>query len=265
VYIYDHGFYDRSSFAETGDEESLGNSDDDGTNTTFTLYNPDDSPTIPTNNTTVSSCSSGTNPRTVNSEADSGTYRNLWARLCRVSTPTSGIYVLKLAATGTMGGNNGYAVLANSSALSSTSFPRVYAINDMSIFTNAPSGTATIYLAEVEPIHAGKTLELKFFDPGEGAGNANMTVQAPPGVSGISCSWTATNGSSGSSCTIPTTVGGVAQFNSHWITMQIDIPTNYNCTTDCYWKINAALNTSHDRTTWTAKVIGNPVHLVPNQ
>jgi Putative Flp pilus-assembly TadE/G-like len=265
IYIYDLGFYDRDSFAETGDEENLTNSNTGGTNTTFTIYNPDDSPNVPTNNTVVASCSAGSNPTTVNSGASSGTYKNAWARICRLSNPVPGIYIMKIANGGNIGGNNSYAVLANSSP--AAPFTRVYAINDMSIFTNSASGTATIYLAEVQPIHAGKILELKFFDPGEGAGNATMTVNPPPGTTGgVSCVWTATNGASGSSCTINTTVGGVAQFNGEWITMQIDIPNaaNYTCTTDCYWKVTAVLNTSHDRTTWTAKVIGNPVRLVPN-
>lgn len=265
VYVYDLGFYDRSGFAETGDEQSLSSSASGGTHTTFTLYNPDDSPTIPTNNTTVSTCSlGGPNPHTVNSGSSSGTYMNAWFRICRISSPAPGIYILKLANGGNIGGNNGYAVLASTSGQNTSTFARVYAVNDMSIFTNAPSGSATVYLAEVEPIHAGKVLELKFFDPGEGSGDADMTVVPPPGTSSVSCVWTATNGSSGTSCTIPTTVGGVAQFNSHWITMQIDIPTSYSCSSDCYWKVDADLNVSHDRTTWTAKVIGNPVRLVPN-
>ncbi|HEX9761631.1 MAG TPA: hypothetical protein VGA97_00900, partial [Acidimicrobiia bacterium] len=82
-----------------------------------------------------------------------------------------------------------------------------------------------------------------------------------------SCNWTATNGDSGNSCQIDTTIGGVAQFNGEWINMTIVLPqaANYNCTTDCFWKMSLDLNTSHDRTTWEARVIGNPVRLTPNQ
>ncbi len=261
VYIWDLGFYDRNNFAEAGDEESLSYSNTGGTDTTFTIYAPDDSPTIPENNNVqVGSCT-----QTVNSGSSSSTYKNRWYRLCRF-TPAAegGIYVLKLQNGGNGGGNNGYAVLTNTNGQTSSSFARTYAINDMSIFTNGASGSATIYLAEVDPIHAGKVLELEFFDPGEGAGNASMTVTPPPGVGSVNCVWTATNGQSGSSCSIPTTISGNAQFNSEWITMQIDIPTNYTCSSDCYWKVNAVLNVSHDRTTWTARVIGNPVRLVPN-
>jgi len=269
VWIWDGGFYDRASFAEAGDEESLGNSASGGTNMTFTLFRPDDTPLNPTNNTVVTTCSTGgPNPTTINSGADSGTHLNRWFRLCRFAPAggvPAGIYVVKVQNGGNIGGNNGYSIMASSNNISATSFPRLFAIDDMSIFTNSASGTATVYLAEVEPVHANKTLELSFFDPGEGAGNATMTVVPPPGVGTVSCSWTATNGSSGSTCSIPTTISGVAQFNSHWITMEIGIPTNYTCTTDCFWKMNLVLNTSHDRTTWKARVIGNPVRLVPNE
>ena len=266
LWIYDGGFYDRASFAEAGDEESLSNSATGGTNMTFTLFRPDDTPLNPSNNTVVATCSTGgPNPTTINSGSASGTHRNRWYRLCRVDNPPAGIFVLKVQNGGNIGGNNGYSIMASANNINATSFPRLFAIDDMSIFTNSATGSATVYLAEVDPVHANKTLELSFFDPGEGAGNATMEVIAPPGTGAISCSWTATNGTSGSSCSINTTVGGVAQFNSHWITMEIGIPSGYNCTTDCFWKMDLDLNTSHDRTTWKARVIGNPVRLVPNE
>jgi hypothetical protein len=44
----------------------------------------------------------------------------------------------------------------------------------------------------------------------------------------------------------------------------IDISPTYTCTTNCWWTMDLELNTPHDRTTWEARVIGNPVRLVPN-
>lgn len=271
VFLYDAGFYDRSGFAETGDEESLSNSSSGGTHMTFDLFEPDTTPGIPENNSSSVACSLGNDTLTVNSGSSSGTYRNRWARMCRISNPTEGIYVLRVSNGGSsIGGNNSYALLVNSDNFNTSNPPRVYSINEMSIFTNDSSGTATVYLAEVDPIHANKILQLTFYDPGEGAGNAQMTVLPPPGVSGYSCSWVATDvwpgggPNSGNSCTINSTVSGNARYNGEWITMQIDLPASYTCTTDCFWKMELDLNVSHDRTTWEAKVIGNPVALVPN-
>ncbi|MEX1092450.1 MAG: pilus assembly protein TadG-related protein [Acidimicrobiia bacterium] len=268
LYIYDAGFYDRTNFAETGDEDDLSYTTSGGTNMNFRLFQPDSTPLIPEDNSVNVSCSSGTNNRTVNSESNSGTYMNRWVRMCRISNPTEGLYILRTTNGGDIGGSNSFSFLA---ATNNTSPPaRIYAVNSMSIFTNAPSGQATVYIAEVDPVHANKTLELRFFDPGEGSGDAYMTVEPPPGVSGHSCSWTATNfvapnnATSGNGCSIHTTVSGAAQFNGEWITMEISIPPSYNCTTDCFWKMDLDLNTSHDRTTWEARIIGNPVKLVPN-
>lgn len=273
LYIYDGGFYDRASFAETGDEGNLTNTTPGGTNMTFTLFRPDSTPLIPNDNSSLVACASGvglaSNTLTINAEASSGTYKNRWARMCRINNPTEGLYILRTSNGGSsIGGNNSFAFLAATSSLSPPA--RIYAVNSMSIFTNAPSGQATVYIAEVDPVHANKTLELRFFDPGEGSGNAWMTVVPPPGVSGYSCSWTATatvsptNPTSGSGCSIQTTTSGNQQYNGEWITMQIQIPAGYTCSSDCFWKMDLDLNTSHDRTTWEAKIIGNPVALVPN-
>jgi hypothetical protein len=167
-----------------------------------------------------------------------------------------------------LGGSNSY-------ALNVTANPgggvRFYAINDMSIFTNAPSGQATVYLAEIDLVHAGKRLELRFYDPGEGGGNAFMSVQMPNGTV-PNCTWFAEDMDGNTTapvtgpCRIQSTVSGTAQYNKQWITASIDIPDPgvYVCGADCYWTMDLDLNTSHDRTTWQARVIGNPVRLVPN-
>jgi hypothetical protein len=190
--------------------------------------------------------------------------------LCRVNSPSLGTYVLKVTTSGSIGGTNQYSLLVDTNAITTGTPPKIFGINDMSVFTNEASGNATVWLAEVLPVHAGKKLELRFFDPGESAPPATMSVLNPSGAVASGCSWTSDNGMSGSSCSITTANGSGAIFNGDWITMIIDIPSNYTCdptangNSGCYWKMNLDLQTSHDRTTWTARVIGNPVRLVPN-
>jgi hypothetical protein len=245
----------------------------------FRVFEPDTSPQVPENNLTPVSCAQGSNDVEVDSYAESGTYRNRWRKLCRISNPTEGIYILRVANENSGGGNaiggtNSYSLLADSESFSTSVVTRVYSLNEMGIFTNDDDGNATVYIAEVDPVHANKVLELKFFDPGETAGDGEMSVVPPPGVSGYSCTWTATNDyndplglagpTSGSGCSIETSDDGDSLYNGEWITMQIQIPGSYTCTTDCFWKMNLDLVASHDRTTWEARVIGNPVALVPN-
>jgi hypothetical protein len=271
VFLYDGGFYDRDNFADTGDEDDLSNSDGGGTHMSFELFDPDTSPQIPENNNTRVNCFQGSDTVTIDSEDNTPPYRDRWRRMCRILNPEQGIYVLKVGNGGSdIGGSNSYSLLADSQSFSTSALTRIYSLNEMSIFTNDDDGNATVYIAEVAPVHANKTLELRFYDPGETAGNGTMTVLPPPGVSGISCSWTATDNhppiapTSGSSCSINTSSGGDSRYNAEWITMQIQIPADYTCDADCFWKMNLALNTAHDRTTWEARVIGNPVALVPN-
>lgn len=265
VWLYDAGFYDRNDLSlETGDYDGLGNSTSGGANMTYSLYRPDATPHDPTDN--VFYCS-----RVITSEAQSTTFRNQWRRVCAIglNPVPAGMWVLKVQSSGDIGGTNQYSLLVNSSGFAGAP-PKIYAINDMGIFTNEASGNATVWLAEVLPVHAGKKLELRFFDPGESAPPATMTVQTPSGATAGSCAWTADNGTNGSSCVITTANGSGSLFNGRWITLIIDIPSNYTCdpaangNSGCYWKMNLNLQTSHDRTTWSARVIGNPIRLVPN-
>jgi hypothetical protein len=121
----------------------------------------------------------------------------------------------------------------------------------------------------VAPVHRGKTLELKFYDPGEDDANAYMTVKNPAGNT-AQCTWVAKNEAgttvrSGSgNCRIQTSDGN-SFFNGLWVTAQVDIPSSYTCTTNCWWKMEIQNGQPHDRTTWKARIIGNPVHLVPNE
>lgn len=233
--------------------------------THYRLYAPDSTPLDPTDNSPVSGCS-----LTLSAEQSSGTHKNKWANLCTVNPPSGGgLYVLRVWSTANQGGNNSYSIGVTTNPASGAR-ARVYGINDMSIFTNGTTGTATVYLAEIDPIHAGKKLELRFYDPGENNNNAWVEVKRPDGTT-PNCSWfseddggTQTDSGSGQ-CRIQSTISGNARFNGQWLTAIIDIPSTYTCSTDCFWKMALDMDGSQDRTTWTARVIGNPVRLVPNE
>ncbi|HLF43984.1 MAG TPA: pilus assembly protein TadG-related protein [Acidimicrobiia bacterium] len=264
VRVYDAGFYERGSFdVETGDRaQDTGG----GADTHFQMYRFDDTPLDPTNNVAITGCSVGTGAFNITSGASSGTYKNNWVTLCRLSGPVApGIYVIRVWTDGNDGGTNQFAVRANTgSALNA----RVYGINDISIFTNQ-SGISTLHVAEVAQVHAGKTLELQFYDPGEDDQEAWMTVKNPAG-STATCEWVAKNeagtvvASSSGACRIKTSTPP-SLFNGLWVTAQVEIPDSYTCTTNCWWKMEIENSEPHDRTTWAARIIGNPVRLVPNE
>jgi hypothetical protein len=265
VAVYDAGFYQRANFnTETGD---LGQDTGGGADTHFQFYRYDSTPLDPTDNVAIpaASCASSTGRFDIPSGDRPDLYMNQWRRLCRLSgTVPAGIYVVRIWTDGNDGGTNQYAVRAQTATGPNA---RVYGINDISIFTNQ-SGISTLFVAEVAAAHQGKTLELKFYDPGEDNANAFMTVKNPGGGT-ATCDWVAKNEAgttvrSGSgNCRIQTS-NGTSFFNGLWVTAQVEIPDAYACTTNCWWKMEIENSQPHDRTTWAAKIIGNPVRLVPN-
>lgn len=256
--------------ASTGDTDTLtfspnGSGSNIGPNTRFRLYEPDSTPLDPTDNPTL--------------VCDQTYTRNGpnfgWTDLCTVANPTAGIYVLRVS-TNDGSGSNQYGVQVNTTG-SGTNDPGIFGINEISIFTNQNNTTATLYLAEVDPIHAGKILELTFYDAGEDDGEASYSVRMPDG-STAACTWEAEGGASGGPglCNIDTTwdapgPGWAPLFNAQWLTAEVEIPDDYSCDINgpdplaCWWSMSIVNTSPHDRTTWTARITGNPVHLVPNQ
>lgn len=294
VELYDAGHYHRANYptVETADyTQSCGSGSGTcsasnlatGVRTQYELYKADNTPLDNADNPTMASqCNgSGANGKlTLEPEASAATYKNQWALLCRVTVTKAGVYPLRVRSSnisGTTDSGNGwnqYAIRACSGSASCTSTsttgqPRVYALADMSMFNNAPTSTADFYLAEVDQIHAGKTFEVSLFDPGDGqSGNAYLSIKRPDGTI-PPCTYR--NRSTGASttlttCTIQTSSNGTALFNGQWLDIDVTLPTTYACTVGtipgCWWKVNYQFaGTPNDRTTWSAQIIGDPVHL----
>jgi hypothetical protein len=183
VEIYDAGF---STGSLAGDTEGLGHSPDGGPDMVYQLHDVDTTPLNPYDNPPLAGCR-----KEIASPAP--VYRNRWATLCTVVAPKPGIYVLNVrhrAGSGG-GGNNGYGLNVIGQPAGPPSV-RLYGINDISLFTNQPDATGNLTLAEVAPEHAGKVLQLSFFDPGEDDQDAHMTVLMPDG-STADCTWVARN------------------------------------------------------------------------
>jgi hypothetical protein len=263
VEVFDAPFNRRAQDDGTGDF-SIGGGP--GPTTNYTLHMVDTTPLDPTDNPAVPGCSASFAP-------DTGSNQDSWYPLCSINgSLTPGIYVLHVTTTGSGIASNHYSVRANASGTT----PRVYGINDMSIWSNDLVSNSQLYIAEIDEIHAGKKLELQFFDPGDADDNSFMTLLSPNGP--VTCSWevwnhnlTAHSQPSGSgACTWQTTDTGLGSdprvYNEQWIVAVIDLPDDPDdmCNgSDCFWKMELDLSQPTERTTWRARVIGNPVRLVP--
>jgi Flp pilus assembly protein TadG len=158
---------------------------------------------------------------------------------------------------------------------------RVYGQSRMEAFI-VINNTSIFYLAQIEAAHAGKTLEIKFFDPGDISDTVfkvRIPTAALPGYVYPTFSYTAT----GSSCGAPTSGSGVTQlrtsdasgcryYNNQWVTISVPIPATYTAPVapgdppgagGGWWKIEyGTLGTGQDITTWEVNIRGNPVHLI---
>ena len=284
VEIYDGAFQRRmSQGTQTGDNLLAGSVtiNEDGeqvgdtvyhgpptVETTFTLYRPDDTPLVPHDHRPGDAvCPAVTSDMLA---------VNAWSQLCStIPSPTEGLYLIHVEATNPSAGSNNFAIRATSTGGET---PRVYGVNDLSIWSNALSDDSELYLVEIGPEHAGKKLEIQLYDAGDAIGTADSTfsVLNPHGAT-PPCSWTVWNhdftaeqtGLNGSGAcswiaSNPDTNEGV--YNGLWIRAVIDLPDDPDdmCDAgDCWWKMDLNLDVPTDRTTWTARVIGNPVRLLP--
>jgi hypothetical protein len=157
---------------------------------------------------------------------------------------------------------------------------KIYGQSRMCVYVNI-AGTSIFYLAQVDAVHAGKTLEIKLFDPGD-IRSTSIRVKIPnsAGYTDASFTYTATGATSpgttsgGPTTSLTTANASTSFYNNQWLTILVNIPTTYGSTgpgsitppTETepgWWKIQyATTGTGQDVTTWEVNIRGNPVHLV---
>jgi hypothetical protein len=215
-------------------------------------------------------------------------YDQQWKVVCTINTASPGNrYYIQVQSTEIVGngttptygadgrGVTGYAVRAVSgmfpaacleylpvgdvACYGSGTQPRLSAYGDMEMYNGINSGQPTqFYLADVTPSYGGKTLEIKLFDPGDGAGTSWVTIRGPSSsttagqmVPSSACSvqyrnygassWnnvSLSNGPDGNypnTCTVQTTTGSTNTYQDRWLRFRITLPTDYGPTGSANW------------------------------
>jgi hypothetical protein len=141
----------------------------------------------------------------------------------------------------------------------------------MSIINNSPTD-ADFFLAEVAEKHANKQFIVDLFDAGEVFGGGIATLEIfQPGDLPVPCQFRVDGGplqdpQTNGRCDIRTANDGPL-YNGQELTIEIDIPSTYSCAgggTDCWWTLYYDFPPGaqvQDRTTWSARILGDPVHL----
>lgn len=189
------------------------------------------------------------------------------------STPPSSL--LNYDSSITTGGFNRYALRAGFGSSISGAGVSLFADGRLPIYVNQGQGApnTSFYLARITPEYAGQILQLEFYDVADGS-NSDLTVLPPPDQTGSAlsnCTFIRDDSppavvTSGTGCTI--TGLNNATYNGKTVTVQIPIPPNYGCATasatGCWFKVDLDFNGGNpaDTTTWSARVLGDPVRLV---
>jgi hypothetical protein len=279
-----------SDSALVGDQSPCNSTTNNQTiTTTYKIYDRNPTPLDLSNLTLL---------KTVTLNTDQAGYKNAWVNLNTWNNPKAGQYYVRVATnaeTTQSKGSNGFGLRAytgssfslcttiSGQANYSASCPQVHAVSDLSIFANISSTSPTFYLAQIDPIHAGKTMRINMFDSGEGASSLQIldpngnpaafnwsTPCNPPTPPSGSCSGSATGSNpsldvSGTGTQPFTGLNSNSKYNDRYITIDIPLPSNYTSVygTKTWWKVKYNVSSdSTDRTTWSVNIVGDPVHLL---
>lgn len=207
-------------------------------------------------------------------DCQSDTKHNAWYRLAQ-NLPI-GTYRLRVTTSSANNVNtNAENMFGIQAVTNGGGTPQVYGTDKMAMYNNINGGAALFYLAKIDAVHAGKTMEIRLFDPGDVGGDAVLRIKRPSqtGYSDATFSYVADNGRSGTNVTsIQTATRGTNLYNNSWITISVPLPNTYGVgdtlippgeTQAGWWKIQYTISASgNDTTTWSVTIRGNPVHLV---
>ncbi len=282
--VYDGG-YNRSSStpdqALTSEAQSI--------TTFFEVYGADDTPLDTNDNPLLSTTTIATNDLP---------HQNVWVPLHTWVNPGAGTYYVRVktqAQTSESRASNGFGLRAYTGSVFSrcttisgqsgysAACPQIHGVGHMSIFANlggTSGSTATFYLAQIDPVHAGKTMQVTLFDAGEGAqkievldpngnpatfGWSTLCNPPTPPTGGCSAANVTSLSVGGTGPQPYSGLQGTSKYNDRKMTLDIRLPVNYTILygTKSWWKIRYTVgSTPTDRTTWSVNIVGDPVHLV---
>lgn len=289
VEFIDLAFHNRSGSQGTGDDIRTGDRGcednswgggatadaDCGTTMRVTLYAPDPTPLDVSNNTVL--CTADVPPEPQVDESEPYVWETPDGQACWTQSG-SGIYIVQVqnvdpGSQNHRSGLNRYSIRSTTGSL--------FALGDFSLYNNVPGSTSSFFLAEVPSYYNGKTFVVEMYDPGEfsGSGTAQLEMwhsasDTDPGVvfNGGECRIYSRDNvtdpwnhqqtiSAGNECEELVSSG---EYNRRWLKFEIDLPTTYSCTSDCWWKVNYRYPGGgvQDTTTWRAYMIGNPIHII---
>lgn len=210
-----------------------------------------------------------------------------WQSIGGCGTATNGIYVLALRISGDDDALSAFAIKATLNG--SSSGVAVYGLGDLSLWMNGNDTTPTFKIVRLDTVYAGTELILELFDPGDI--NGTGTIEFTGAMSGIDCmvqiekytssgAYESTTGWmtdgeanagaggdwAGANCGLTSSGngGGNKIYNNDWVRFRFQIPATHSCSGNACWVYTEySVDNPTERTTWSAKINGTPIHLIP--
>lgn len=271
IYDGDHWYdnrddYDSGNLFGTGDRSADGETD--GWALNFTLYTPDETPNLWTDNDDVAP--GGCSKTFVNQTSNTGDIQK-WASVCTVNTAESGIYVLAVSVGGGTPAISTFTMrtIYNGSFTAPGNPVRLYGLGAISLDMRDPGATPTFKVAKLEEYYANSNFIIGLYDAGD-IYDSSAWLRFGGEAASMDCevringgSWGGDHSPGSAPCELDTS-GQL--FNGDWIELKFDVAPSYTCSGDCWVTVRYEMSATADvteRTTWTAGVDGQPIHLLP--
>jgi hypothetical protein len=148
----------------------------------------------------------------------------------------------------------------------------------MSLWQTDTGSNPVFKIARLDDVYAGSELVISLWDISDIGGTSvgslqfnNPNSSAP--INNLDCTRQIRNDQGTVTTAYGPDSGGVncqlsfnpSQYNNEWVDFKFDVPPDYTCSGgDCWIYVSYAVTGGiTDRTTWTASVNGQPIHLVP--
>lgn len=262
----------------------------------YRLFQPDQTPgTWLDNNILVPGCDRTFRGR--NSAGAHASYNaawnDTWVTVCTIGNVQSGTYIMDIMSDHTTDPDgdtdtdhiNGFSLrgrFGGGGPVMSSNDLQVYGLGRMSLWQFDTGSNPVFKIARLDPVYAGSELILQLWDVSDigssgtlqfvgavsGANAINCQVQTRSQTGGGASGWGADDGQS--NCFLTFTSG---EFNNRYVEFRFDVPSTYACpagdgsspaSPGCWIFVSYGVTgTITDRTTWSAKVDGQPIHLLP--
>jgi hypothetical protein len=273
VQIYDgpHNPNTGKTASDAGDPDATGDRGSNPIDLEFRLKFPDQTPNDPTTPpSAIPGCT-----RVFNFTADdTDPELQAWSNVCSAALPAvSGIYVLEVYVGGGAPNISDFAIRATTNG-NPVNAVAVYGIGAMSLDMVVDASAPNFKIVKLEEFYKGNDLILSVFDPGDVTGDADLTFLGE--LATIDCEvritrddgsvegWKADDSPGSPPCFLKTSAPANPKiYNGDWVEFRFKVPDGYVCASDCWVLVNYDLADPSERTTWTARVDGQPIHLLP--